>query len=614
MTLFKRKNALFGWRVICLALWLTLASLPAHAARLAIVIGNDQYEHHSKLRKAGNDADAMAELLKRSGFTVINESRRRDLSRAQMNQVFSQLVQKVRREDEVVVFYSGHGLQYGDTSVITGKDFPKPFDRTLALSEGIQLKAWQETIRRAGARFALFVVDACREDITEGGLVKSMTGEDALFRTIQPTNPPEGQMVIFSVRSGQLALDRLSNADTNPNGVFTRIFLEEARKPGVSILDVVGETEERVAELAASVIDPHTGQPHRQKPALRNEAGQRVKFCFVLRNGQCGNSDPAPAPIVSQADPEQEAWELAKRRDTVAAYEGFLASFPSGRLAATARSALAGLKPASASTPTPQPTQPQATASAQPRAFKDCAGLHCPVMVVIAANSFMMGSNGGWADEKLPRRVTIRSFALGKHEVTQGQWKAVMGNENPSHFSTCGDNCPVERVSWDDIQIYIEKLNRMTGQQYRLPSEAEWEYAARAGCTSAFNVAGQCKDRIEPGEANFDGNYTYNGSSKGKSEGKTMAVGSFNRNTFGLHDMHGNVWEWVQDCYEDDYRKGQPVDGSAHRGNDSSCSTRVLRGGSWSSGPNYLRAANRVRNSPASRSDDYGFRLARMLP
>ena len=225
------------------------------------------------------------------------------------------------------------------------------------------------------------------------------------------------------------------------------------------------------------------------------------------------------------------------------------------------------------------------------------------------------GAKKEWTDPENPRhKVTLRSFALGKYEVTQGQWKAVMGNENPSHFSTCGDNCPVETVRWDDIQIYIEKLKRMTGQQYRLPSEAEWEYAARAGCTSAFNVAGQCKDRIEPGEANFDGKFTYNGSSKGKSEGKTMAVDSFAPNGFGLHDMHGNVWEWVQDCYEDDYRKGQPVDGSAHRGNDRSCSYRVLRGGSWYINPSNLRAASRGSYSPVDRDGNIGFRLARMLP
>lgn len=354
------------WLALC-ALVLCTLSLPAHAARLAAVIGNDQYEHHSKLRKAGNDADAMAALLKRSGFTVVNESLRRDLSRAQMNQVFSQLVQKVRRDDEVVVFYSGHGLQYGDSSVITGKDFPKPFDRTLALSEGIQLKGWQEAIRRAGARFALFVVDACRQDLTEDGMVKSMTGEDALFRTMEPTNPPEGQMVIFSARSGQLSLDRLSNTDPNPNGVFTRVFLEEAQKPGVSILDVLGETEDRVAQLAATVKDRQTGQPHRQKPAVRNEAGQRIKFCFVTNNGQCGEPGPIPAPRAT-VDPEQEAWDLAKRSHSALAYQAYASAYPQGRYAQAAQVALAGFRPVQIASIKPEPGIPAARPASEPAA------------------------------------------------------------------------------------------------------------------------------------------------------------------------------------------------------------------------------------------------------
>ena len=112
---------------------------------------------------------------------------------------------------------------------------------------------------------------------------------------------------------------------------------------------------------------------------------------------------------------------------------------------------------------------------------------------------------------------------MGKYEVTQGQWKAVMGS-TLSSFKNCGDNCPVEQVSWDDIQQFIQKLNQQTGKQYRLPSEAEYEYAARAGCTTDFNVDGQCRVKIEASEANFDGNYTYKGSAKGVYRIKTVKV------------------------------------------------------------------------------------------
>jgi formylglycine-generating enzyme required for sulfatase activity len=145
-----------------------------------------------------------------------------------------------------------------------------------------------------------------------------------------------------------------------------------------------------------------------------------------------------------------------------------------------------------------------------------------------------------------------------------------------------------------------------------LPSEAEWEYAARAGCTTAFNVGGQCSDKVEPSQANFHGNYSYNGSSKGAYLGKTAAVGSYAANNWGLHDMHGNVWEWVQDVWHDNYA-GAPVDGSGWTtGGDPT--RRVIRGGSWNGIPQDLRSANRGGDSPGGRSNDLdGFRLARTV-
>jgi formylglycine-generating enzyme required for sulfatase activity len=209
------------------------------------------------------------------------------------------------------------------------------------------------------------------------------------------------------------------------------------------------------------------------------------------------------------------------------------------------------------------------------------------------------------ANEGMVHRVTIGyDLAVGKFEVTQGQWKAVMGS-NPSHFKDCGDNCPVENVSWNDAQDYLKKLNARAGQRYRLLSEAEWEYAARAGTTTPFHTG----ETITPQQANFDGNSTYNGSAKGTYRQKTVAAGSFAPNGFGLHDMHGNVWEWVQDLYHENYT-GAPVDGSAwESGGDAS--RRVLRGGSWYSFPRYWRSAVRSRSTPDSRDGIAGFRIAR---
>ena len=221
-------------------------------------------------------------------------------------------------------------------------------------------------------------------------------------------------------------------------------------------------------------------------------------------------------------------------------------------------------------------------------------------MVRIEPGTFQMGSSQGDSDERPVHKVTIRQgFYLGKYEVTQAQWEAVMGS-NPSRFSGCGD-CPVEGVSWDDAQAFIRKLNATEGEdRYRLPSEAEWEYAARAGTTTRYSWG----DEIGHNRANCDGcGSQWDGE-------KTASVGSFPANAWGLHDMHGNVWEWVQDCWNGSYQ-GAPADGSAWERGD--CSRRVFRGGSWVENPRSLRVANRYRGSAGLRNYYYGFRIARTL-
>lgn len=230
------------------------------------------------------------------------------------------------------------------------------------------------------------------------------------------------------------------------------------------------------------------------------------------------------------------------------------------------------------------------------KVFKDCAD--CPEMVAIPAGSFDMGSNNGDDNEKPVHRVTIGyAFAMGKTEVTQGLWKAIMGN-NPSKFATCGDNCPVEQVSWDDIQTFLEKFNAKTGKKYRLPSEAEWEYACRAGSTHAY-----C------GGDNLDSVGWYGGLAKpaGNSGKTTNPVATRQPNAWGLYDMSGNVWEWVEDVYHDSY-KDAPTDGSARQGDSL---LRVPRGGGWS----YAQtAAKRGGSESDYRFGTIGFRLARTLP
>ena len=227
------------------------------------------------------------------------------------------------------------------------------------------------------------------------------------------------------------------------------------------------------------------------------------------------------------------------------------------------------------------------------------------------SGSFIMGSpsneKGRWSNEGPQRSVTIgKGFLIGKYEVTQEEYEKVMGT-NPSYFKNC-PKCPVEGISWNDAKEYIRKLNaRNDAFEHRLPTEAEWEYSARAGTATAFAFG----DSLDSSQANFDGKHPYpfgfGGAPKGEYKGKTVPVGSYKPNVWGLYDMHGNVFEWVEDIYSKTYQ-GAPIDGSANMSTGDS-DNRVLRGGAWYDGGNYLRSAIRRETSPSGRGKDFGFRV-----
>ena len=235
--------------------------------------------------------------------------------------------------------------------------------------------------------------------------------------------------------------------------------------------------------------------------------------------------------------------------------------------------------------------------------------------VLIPAGSFTMGSpvsenervvtNKG-TDIESQHRVTIsQPFFLQTTEVTQGQWKRVMGN-NPSGFSSCGDGCPVENVSWYDVQEFIGKLNKLEGtDKYRLPTEAQWEYAARAGTTTAYHW-GNSPDCSKANYGNFQYEDISNIECKGTNPGETMKVGSFTPNAWGLYDMSGNVFEWVQD-WLGLYPTGSVTDPVG----PASGSVRVVRGGSWDYDAESCRAASRYDSAPGDRDSYLGFRLLR---
>ena len=220
----------------------------------------------------------------------------------------------------------------------------------------------------------------------------------------------------------------------------------------------------------------------------------------------------------------------------------------------------------------------------------------------IPSGGFMMGSpreEEERQDNETQHKVTLsKGFYMGVHLVTQEQWQAMMGN-NPSNFR--GEkNLPVEQVSWNDCQEFIKKLREKDKKAYRLPSEAEWEYACRAGTRTPFHFG----ETISTDQANYNGSYTYGNGKKGVYREKTTPVDSLPANAWGLHDMHGNVWEWCQD-WLGDYLQEDVVD---PQGPDAG-QYRLLRGGSWFDHPRIRRSASRYRGGPGNSYDDCGFRL-----
>jgi formylglycine-generating enzyme required for sulfatase activity len=245
--------------------------------------------------------------------------------------------------------------------------------------------------------------------------------------------------------------------------------------------------------------------------------------------------------------------------------------------------------------------------------LKDCAD--CPEMILIPAGEFMMGS----PDSELFRglepqhRVTVPSFALGKYEITFAEWDACVAGGGcmgpaPSDQGWGRGNHPLVDVTWEEANAYIDWLNQKTGKRYRLPSEAEWEYAARAGTTTAFAFG----DTISTKQANYDGTTAFGEGQVGENRQQTVPVGSFPPNRFGLYDMHGNAWEWTEDCFVDGYGDDAPKNGGAYRVRD--CGEHVVRGGSWVDPPQDLRSAARGSATLDTQSPGGGFRVARAVP
>ena len=305
-----------------------------------------------------------------------------------------------------------------------------------------------------------------------------------------------------------------------------------------------------------------------------------------------------PPPLLPQRDDARERliWSTIKDRENPEDFESYLRRYPIGIFAGLARNRLEALKPR------------------QRVVFRDCAT--CPAMVVLSGE-FMMGSpaneEGRYIDEGPRHLVSVGFFGIGRFEVTFAEWDACVADDGcrgylPADNGRGRGERPVINVNWRDAKAYAAWLSRTTGRAYRLPSEAEWEYAARAGTTTPFHFGAT----ISTDQANINGTATYgNGRTSGWLR-ELVPVGSFMPNAFLLHDVHGNVSEWVEDCYRDSF-DGAPGDARVWLAGED-CERRVVRGGSGNDYPAGARAADRNKNVPQHRDRWIGFRIAIGFP
>jgi formylglycine-generating enzyme required for sulfatase activity len=711
-----------------LAIWsMSFLSPPAFAEkRVALVVGNSAYQKVPVLANPPRDADDMAEMFRKAGFSVVMS--KRNLGVIEMRRALRDFSDEVRDADVAIVYYAGHGME------VEGTNYLIPVDALLerdvdAFDEAIPLDRVLAVMEPA-KQLRLVILDACRDNPFSKVMKRNLTSR-AVSRglaKIEPNSP--NTMVAFAAKAGSTAAD-----GDDQNSPYTAALLLHLPRPGLDLRKAFGFVRDDVLKVTHS----------RQEP-------------FIY--GSLGGEDVALVPPLPQkvapADPAAGArgdYELAQQINVVSAWNAFINKYPSGfysdlakaqrdklvatntaateaRLAAEKKApdeakvrekaaeadrvkAAAQLKAADdariatekaglveeikaadaarAKAAAPKVEQnsrlaaavvgntnpddarkreelrlsspcsaqvaalsPQAARGLSPPeecglrpkdVFRECT--NCPEMVVVPAGEVLMGSNASEIDSGLAaaneapqhRAVVKQSIAVGRFEITRDQYAIFVqsaGYRPGDRCYTFEHNLPQERtersylnpgfvqdgnhpavcVSWTDAKAYVQWLAQTTGKPYRLLSEAEFEYAARAGSRSRFGFGDDpselCKfvngaDRAAK-SAGLPADAAYMNCSD--SYPFTAPVGSLAANAFGLYDMIGNVWEWTEDCFFDDYATAGS-DSAART--EAGCTSHTLRGGDWFSTEASLRPAIRAKANVDARHDDIGFRVARTL-
>lgn len=607
--------------------------------RVALVIGNGAYRNRP-LANPVHDADAMRDALQALGFDVVTL---RNATRQQMLDGLAAFQHHIAPGGTGLVYFAGHGASVGGTTWLAPVDAdvgsPAGLSRT-----GIDLQTvFDATSRRHGDRIDLIILDSCLSTPPGAG-------------NMAARQPPPHTLVAYAAAPGTNA------ADGATHGVYTAALLQTLALPGLGIAQVfdragamvesatghrqtpwVASSLSALSDAATTLAFPGA----RRAGTGAGHAGDEV----LADVGVVAFDSRGVMPKDSAEQYEITFWESIKDSNEAGDYEAYLKTYPNGRFASLAQARLARLRaaapkvpaPAQTASPTPAPAPvpalapasaaPASAAAAQPahtpgspakapppaaaaapsaqqqkgvataaNEIRDCPA--CPAMLAVSPGTFAMGSNSGDPSEKPAHRVTLdHSYALAKYVVTVAQWNTCRDAGACPRLpgdSNTAPNAPVRDLSWDDAQQYVKWLSKISGKSYRLPTEAEWEYAARGGTATRYWWGNDmrpgnanCKDCGPPWRAEAPAN-----------------VGSFAANPLGFYDMGGGVWEWVSDCWHNSY-KNAPADGRSW--DEPNCQVRVIRGGSWRDGASYMPVSTRFKYDSSVRYSANGFRVARDL-
>jgi formylglycine-generating enzyme required for sulfatase activity len=565
------------------------------AKNWAICVGINQYDNLSPLNYAVRDAEAMRDYFTEVGFDQVylftdNSPAITDAGKPFNSQPSYGSLRRFLRVrfdnaflssgDNFWFFFSGHGIRHGEKDYLLpcdGDPHPEGIEET-----AIPLSYVSERLRRCGADNVVLLLDACRN---EGGSKGIGLGEEEQqgVITLASCSPSERSYEIEALQQGS----------------FTYGLLEALRIQGAGNCATVERLEQRLRYRIPEINQAHR-KPKQNPYAVVEPA---FKYHLILLPNRATLQDVATLKLAAFEAQTEGNFVLAEQLWT-----RILAVSPADAQALKALRQIWTRSPdiqsvksvsnltedtSSKSSPSllvPPSRSPQILTETLPGNIK-------LEMVKIPAGSFTMGADE-YEDEKPKHQVKLQEFYLGKYPVTQEQYQAVMGND-PSNFKDDPKN-PVEKVSWDDAKEFCKKLNQLiAGKDFRLPTEAEWEYACRAGTQTRFYFGD---------DAAKLGDYAWYDENSGS---KTHAVGQKKPNDWGLYDMSCNVWEWCEDPWHDSY--ANKPDNIKNNGNviwsSSNESRHVLRGGSWGGNSWYCRSANRDRNYADGGDNDIGFRL-----